>query len=194
MSFQIQSPPYWRGWCHSEERLANLTPSLWALWNTRWRAQREWDYRTDHWRPLKGDCFPRNTSTLRLKLALTLSPSVDSNARHLAVSSAAERNAVSCRSLIDPRYSWHESAWNGAHRWNSSADRSTHAGGRIRLIVIGVPDSLPAGWLIWSTCTGSLAMKYLGQPEKDGAQLETWKRGKKEPKMFFPRSITLPSS
>lgn len=88
-------------------------------------------------------------------------------------------------SLIDPRYSWHESAWNGAHRWNSSADRSEHAGGRIRLIVISVPDSLPAGWLIWSTCTGSLAMKYLGQSEKDGAQLETAKKRKKWTKNVF---------
>lgn len=93
------------------------------------------------WRPLKGDCFPRNTSTLRLKLALTLSPSVDSNARHLAVSSAAERNAVSCCSLIDPRYSWHESAWNGAHRWNSRA--STLEAASVWLLSVSLTRSRP---------------------------------------------------
>jgi len=55
----------------------------------------------------------RITSTLRLKLALAFLQSVDSNARNLAVSSAAERNAVSF-SLIDPRYSRHENAWNSS--------------------------------------------------------------------------------
>ncbi len=161
--------------------MVNLTPSLWALWKHVLQLEFDEEHRENEtveftWRrPLKEDSFPPNTSTLRLKPPLTFLPSVDSNVR---------QNTVHCCTVwLILRYSWHESTWSRAHRWNSSADRSE----RICLMLIRVPDSLPAGWLIWITCTGSLAVKYLGQSEKDGAQLETVRRRKKL--FFFPTQL-----
>lgn len=131
------------------------------------------------WRPLKGDSLPPKPSTFWLKPPLTFSPSVDSN-------------VAECCSLLQSDWSY-GTADMKAQGTEPTAGTPAPTETSIRLMLIRVPASLPAGWLIWSICAGFLAVKYLGQSEKDGAQLETARR-KKWTKFFFPHSITLPSS
>lgn len=89
--------------------MVNLTPSLWALWKHFLQLEFDEEHRENEtveftWRrPLKGDSFPPNTSTLWLKPPLTFLPSVDSNVR---------QNTVHCCTVwLILRYSWHESTW-----------------------------------------------------------------------------------